>query len=624
MINSSEAITSSRSDDTSRARSVTHPPPQFHILWFDKSFSHLSETISKFHNVLFNTLVQKCHLDELINHLTHLQSPNDFIQYLKNICRHIGILKEQVQNFEISNQDNDRFIQISKDDQATSDDSTDNSLFLNHEDHHLLIITSLGGKEKQGLTILESVKQLKQKYPKSKIFSAVYSQTAMQNIVLQNTCFQLYQADFVSSLGEHWNFPNIEQPNPLMALECFVAKLYQESYYPKLLNFIHTQVLKVSPVTISQINSEIGNSHCKLTNFSPSSPLVKPFMKLVAEEEREQLKKEQKEYDTTYEWIPLRKIAHNLHCRLSTQASNFSHKSPSVIQHHPAYVVLIATGGLNPPHKMHLQMLRQAQDYAENYYELRMQSLCSKKLNKDLYEKQLRPIEVVGGFMSPSHDKYIHSKMAKYDYSKDGQKAYNANERLLLCELASQEDPFVSSYPWESMQSTFVSFSQVANCLSEFLRSSECPLSILIPQHPQTRTLQDSKSYLRVAFVMGADLILRASARRFNYVDHDMMTFVIGRSGADAQQVLNALQNTHSNLPVYYVDPDIVHSLNASLLTQLSSTEVRKLLKVLRQDPNAHDLKNINTWSRASKDAYERLSQVLDERVLNYIITYLN
>ncbi|KAG2373821.1 hypothetical protein C9374_011706 [Naegleria lovaniensis] len=618
MISLSHPSTNTSSSTGQSSIVQENPPPQFHILWFDTNFSHLSESISKFHNVLFNTLVHKCHLEKLINHPTHLQSSSHCVQYLKDICKQIGILnlvaEEEYQNqlLEISN--SDRFIKIENDEEH----KTSRSL-LNHQDHHLLIITSLGGNDKKGLTILESVKILKQSYPNSKIFSAVYSQTAMHDTILQNICSQVYQADFVCNYELKWNFPMIEQPSSIMSLECFVANLYQESYYPKLVHYIHSHVLKLD---------KSMNLGAKFANFSPSSPLIKPFMKLVAEEEREQKKKEQQQdYDTTYEWIPLRKIAHNLHLRHSTQASKFSQKSSTMLHHHPAYVVLIATGGLNPPHNMHLHMLRQAQDFAENFYELRMKELCStnKKLKKELFEKHVRPLEIVGGFMSPSHDAYIHSKMVKYDHAKDGQKAYNAHERLLLCELASQDDPFISSYPWESMQSTFVSFSQVANTLSQFLRSSECPLSILMPQHPQTRTLQDSKSYLRVAFVMGADLILRASARRFDYVN-DMMTFVIGRSGSDSQQVLASLQNIHSNLPVFYVDPDLnfKNSTNSTTMTDLSSTQVRKLLKIMRLDSKAHDLQQMNEWSKESREAYETLRQVLDEKVLNYIVTHLN
>lgn len=73
-------------------------------------------------------------------------------------------------------------------------------------------------------------------------------------------------------------------------------------------------------------------------------------------------------------------------------------------------VVLIETGALNPIHRSHISNMIKTKECLENIYNL----------------------NVVGGFLSPTHDRYVQGKL------KEG--FIPSNLRIEMCEKAIEED----------------------------------------------------------------------------------------------------------------------------------------------------------------------------------------
>lgn len=73
-------------------------------------------------------------------------------------------------------------------------------------------------------------------------------------------------------------------------------------------------------------------------------------------------------------------------------------------------VVLIKTGALNPIHRSHVSNLMKTKHYLENVYHL----------------------NVIGGFLSPTHDQYVRSKL--------GGELLPGDLRIQLCEKAIEEE----------------------------------------------------------------------------------------------------------------------------------------------------------------------------------------
>ena len=84
--------------------------------------------------------------------------------------------------------------------------------------------------------------------------------------------------------------------------------------------------------------------------------------------------------------------------------------------------VLLTTGALNPIHRGHVAMFDRARDVLESEYGL----------------------DVVGGFLSPSHDSYLSGKYG------DPRKFFPAAQRLALCAAATEDHPFLAVASWES------------------------------------------------------------------------------------------------------------------------------------------------------------------------------
>lgn len=73
-------------------------------------------------------------------------------------------------------------------------------------------------------------------------------------------------------------------------------------------------------------------------------------------------------------------------------------------------VVLIKTGALNPIHRSHISNLIKTKHYLESVYHL----------------------NVIGGFISPTHDHYVHGKL--------GDELIPGHLRIQLCEKAIEEE----------------------------------------------------------------------------------------------------------------------------------------------------------------------------------------
>lgn len=116
-------------------------------------------------------------------------------------------------------------------------------------------------------------------------------------------------------------------------------------------------------------------------------------------------------------------------------------------------VVLLITGSMCPVHKMHLNALKIAGDYLEKNYDY----------------------HILGGFISPSNDRYILGKL--------GDKAIPFVDRVAMCRLAVEELDF--KYPvvvdgWEGNIPDFYDFNFVRDHLTIAIRDAYPNEKILV------------------------------------------------------------------------------------------------------------------------------------------------
>ena len=88
--------------------------------------------------------------------------------------------------------------------------------------------------------------------------------------------------------------------------------------------------------------------------------------------------------------------------------------------------VLLTTGALNPIHRGHVTMFDRARDTLESEY----------------------GFDVVGGFLSPSHDTYLSGKYLSGKHRDET--FFPAAQRLALCAAATKDHPFLAVASWES------------------------------------------------------------------------------------------------------------------------------------------------------------------------------
>lgn len=103
-------------------------------------------------------------------------------------------------------------------------------------------------------------------------------------------------------------------------------------------------------------------------------------------------------------------------------------------------VVMLNTGSYSPIHLGHVQMMESA------------------------YEKLSENYSVLGGYFSPSHDKYVSQKY-------EGSAAYNSDARIDLCENLIYNHPYLMIDPWEARYNDVpINFTNVIIHLKKLLK----------------------------------------------------------------------------------------------------------------------------------------------------------
>ena len=93
--------------------------------------------------------------------------------------------------------------------------------------------------------------------------------------------------------------------------------------------------------------------------------------------------------------------------------------------------MLLSTGALNPVHLGHVAMFDRARDALESQH----------------------GFEVVGGFLSASHDTYLSNKYGLPGKYGDPTTFFPAVQRLAMCAAATKDHPFLAVASWESSTS---------------------------------------------------------------------------------------------------------------------------------------------------------------------------
>ncbi|CAF0890068.1 unnamed protein product [Didymodactylos carnosus] len=188
-------------------------------------------------------------------------------------------------------------------------------------------------------------------------------------------------------------------------------------------------------------------------------------------------------------------------------------------------VVLIKTGALNPIHRSHISNLVQTKQYLE----------------------QIHHFNVLGGYISPTHDDYVHGKLHDEQIP--------AKHRIEMCQKAieeAKEQHWLRVDKAECMAHKFVRFSNVACSLQNFINDK-----LKLPR------------YVRVIYVSGLDLFNRCGGIR-QLRKSNMGVAVVYRPGEHE----NLVKTNDPNL--FYVPIDDEAKL---AIQDVSSTKIRHNLK---------------------------------------------
>ncbi|CAF1374088.1 unnamed protein product [Adineta ricciae] len=206
--------------------------------------------------------------------------------------------------------------------------------------------------------------------------------------------------------------------------------------------------------------------------------------------------------------------------------------------------VLITTGSFNPVHPFHFQNLLRVKEHLEREHQ--------------------PPMNVLAGYISPTHDSYVHSKL-------DDSAWIPAKDRCRLCEEAIEyEGSKVSSWIAVSRGESewydgFVDFSPVTENLRDFLNTT------LVGQNNLLRYP------LRVIYVCGLDHYNKCTYVERMVQQNNMSCAIVYRRGCDEQQINRSLKTTN----VIYVSL----SKERTKLTDVSSTQIREYF----QNPTANN-----------------------------------
>ncbi|CAF1429812.1 unnamed protein product [Adineta ricciae] len=215
------------------------------------------------------------------------------------------------------------------------------------------------------------------------------------------------------------------------------------------------------------------------------------------------------------------------------------------LNHSRQNCVLITTGSFNPVHPFHFQNLLRVKDHLEREHQ--------------------PPMNVLAGYISPTHDSYVHSKL--------GDSAWiPAKDRCRLCEEAIEyEGSKVSSWISVSRGESewyegFVDFCPVTENLRDFLNTT------LVGQN-------NLLSYpLRVIYVCGLDHYNKCTYMERMAQQNNISCAIVYRRGCDEQQINRSLKTTN----VIYISL----SKERTKLTDVSSTQIREYF----QNPTANNM----------------------------------
>ncbi|CAG8562278.1 294_t:CDS:1 [Paraglomus occultum] len=126
-----------------------------------------------------------------------------------------------------------------------------------------------------------------------------------------------------------------------------------------------------------------------------------------------------------------------------TPLSKLRANIPSSLSSASRLIVLLTTGSFNPVHTYHIHNL---------------------ELAKSTLEKSSPNNIVIGGFLSPSQDLYVRSKLGRF--------AIEADHRITMCQLATMHSNWIDVCKWEAKanEDYFVDFAYVVGRMQEFLQ----------------------------------------------------------------------------------------------------------------------------------------------------------
>eukprot|EP00287_Rhodomonas_sp_CCMP768_P002220 CAMPEP_0196738158 /NCGR_PEP_ID=MMETSP1091-20130531/15665_1 /TAXON_ID=302021 /ORGANISM="Rhodomonas sp., Strain CCMP768" /LENGTH=233 /DNA_ID=CAMNT_0042082113 /DNA_START=121 /DNA_END=822 /DNA_ORIENTATION=- len=193
--------------------------------------------------------------------------------------------------------------------------------------------------------------------------------------------------------------------------------------------------------------------------------------------------------------------------------------------------VLISCGSFSPPTIMHLRIFETARDYFRSM-------------------QQVHKIEIVGGFLSPVHDKYGKSSLVP------------AADRVAMCQAALETSDWVVTDEWESKQDEWTRTRLVLDRFHQELNKDPA--------------LNGGRS-VRVLLLCGAD-ILDSMSTPGVWVESDLRqilsygTACIKRSGSDPEGLIFSTD-------VLYEYQHSIFLIRDPIENQISSTAVRRAIK---------------------------------------------
>lgn len=192
--------------------------------------------------------------------------------------------------------------------------------------------------------------------------------------------------------------------------------------------------------------------------------------------------------------------------------------------------VLLTTGGMNPVHRGHVQLLHQARAKLE-----------------------AEGFGVAAAFLSPSHDKYLQPKARSL-----GTIGLSAAFRIAVAREAVKDDSFVSIGSWESdpVHSHWPDFPEVAEALQSHLSEVTDIASLL-------KDPSGSHNLVQVFYACGADHANKCGLYRHAIVE-GIGTVVVPRDGERTGK-------DKASIPIYVADA-------CKEVSAFSSTKVRKAI----------------------------------------------